>query len=241
MYAQIIRSFGEPDVFELAELLNPAPKAGEVLVRVAATSVNPVDYKVRRFGPAIAPPLPAVLGCDLAGTVEALGPGVAGFAIGDRVYGCAGGVAGVSGGAYAELIAADARLLAPAPASLGLREAAALPPRFHHGWEGLFDRTRLEPGQTVLVHGGAGGVGHVAIQLAKAHGAVVHATVSSAEKAALARRLGADETINYREERRPRLCRAPDRRRLATMWCSTRPAGDDLGPSFAARASTAKS
>lgn len=199
MKAQIIRSFGGPEVFEAAELPDPKPGPGEVLVRIHAASVNPVDYKLRRAGPAIAPDLPAVLGCDIAGTVLEVGESVADFVVGDEVYGCAGGVKGMPG-AYAELMAADARLLAMKPGTLSMREAAALPLVTITAWEGLHDRAKLKGGQTVLVHGGAGGVGHVALQLAKYHGAKVATTVSSAEKAKVARELGADETINYREE-----------------------------------------
>lgn len=199
MRAQVIRAFGEPDVFTLADVPDPTPGPGEVLVAVTAASVNPVDYKLRRHGPPIAPALPAVLGCDVAGTVVQVGPGVTAFAAGDEVYGCVGGVRGVSGGAYAELIAADARLLAPRPARLSLREAAALPLVTITAWEGL-DRAAVRPGDSVLVHGGAGGVGHVVVQLAKARGARVVATVSSPEKAAIAECLGADHAVNYRDE-----------------------------------------
>ena len=199
MQAQIIRAFGGAERFETARLPDPAPGPGEVLVQTAATSVNPVDYKLRGAGPAIAPELPAVLGCDIAGRVAAVGAGVEDFSAGDAVYGCVGGVRGMPG-CYAELVAADARLLARKPASLSFREAAALPLVTITAWEGL-DRATVGEGQSVLVHGGAGGVGHIAIQLAKARGAVVSATVSSDEKAALARSLGADHTIDYRNER----------------------------------------
>ena len=198
MQAQIIHTWGGAERFEAATLPDPTPGPGEVLVQVAATSVNPADYKLRQAGPPIAPELPAVLGCDVAGRVLAVGDGVAGFAEGDEVYGCVGGVRGMPG-CYAEMIAADARLLAPKPASLTLREAAALPLVTITAWEGLA-RAGVRAGQTVLVHGGAGGVGHVAIQLAKAWGAEVSTTVSSEEKAALARSFGADHTIDYRAE-----------------------------------------
>ena len=198
MRAQIIPAWGGTENFEAATLPDPAPGPGEVLMQIAASSVNPADHKLRQAGPPIAPELPAVLGCDAAGRVLALGEGVEGFAPGDEVYGCVGGVRGVPG-CYAEMIAADARLLAPKPASLTLREAAALPLVTITAWEGL-DRAGVRAGQSVLVHGGAGGVGHVAIQLAKARGAVVSTTVSSEEKAALARSLGADHTIDYRNE-----------------------------------------
>ena len=198
MQAQIIHAWGGAERFEAATLPDPTPGPGEVLVQVAATSVNPADYKLRQAGPPIAPALPAVLGCDVAGRVLAVGDGVAGFAEGDEVYGCVGGVRGMPG-CYAEMIAADARLLAPKPAALTLREAAALPLVTITAWEGLA-RAGVRAGQTVLVHGGAGGVGHIAIQLAKARGAEVATTVSSGEKAALARSLGADHTIDYRAE-----------------------------------------
>ena len=198
MQAQIVHTWGGAERFEAATLPDPTPGPDEVLVRTAATSVNPVDYKLRQAGPPIAPELPAVLGCDVAGRVLAVGDGVAGFAEGDEVYGCVGGVRGLPG-CYAETIAADARLLAPKPAALTLREAAALPLVTITAWEGLA-RAGVQAGQSVLVHGGAGGVGHVAIQLAKARGAEVSATVSSDKKAALARSLGADHTIDYRSE-----------------------------------------
>jgi NADPH2:quinone reductase len=199
MRAQVITAFGEPDVFRLETLPDPLPAPGEVIVAVAATSVNPVDYKTRRNGNSIAPALPAVLGCDIAGTITAVGTDVTSFKVGDEVYGCAGGVAGVSGGSYAERIAADARLLAHKPTSLTFREAAALPLVTITAWEAL-ERAGVREGTDVLIHGGAGGVGHVAIQLAKALGANVFTTVSSGEKAQLVKRLGADHVINYREE-----------------------------------------
>jgi NADPH2:quinone reductase len=199
MRAQIIRQFGEADVFESAELFDPVAGSGQVVVKIAAASVNPVDYKIRRKGGAIAPALPAVLGCDMAGIVVSVGEGVTSFAVGDAVYGCVGGVRGLPG-AYAEYIAADAQLLAPAPKSLALREAAALPLVTITAWEALFDRADLKAGESVLIHGGAGGVGHVAVQLAKARGAKVCTTVSSARKAEIARSLGADVTIDYRAE-----------------------------------------
>jgi len=139
-----------------------------------------------------------VLGCDIAGDVLAVGDGVSDFSVGDEVYGCAGGVKGMPG-AYAELMAADARLLAPKPAKLDMRQAAALPLVTITAWEGL-ERAGLRAGQTCLIHGGTGGVGHISVQLAKARGARVFTTVSSDKKAGVATDLGADETINYRNE-----------------------------------------
>ena len=198
MKAQLIDDFGSPAVFRLADVAAPEPGRGEVLVRVVAASVNPVDTKIRALGPEIAPALPAILGCDAAGTVAAVGAGVTDFAVGDAVFGCIGGVRD-HGGTYAEYIVADARLLAHKPASLDFRQAAALPLVTITAAEGL-DRAGLAQGQSVLIRGGAGGVGHVAIQLAKARGAYVVATVSNAEKARLAADLGADATPDYTRE-----------------------------------------
>jgi NADPH2:quinone reductase len=194
-----LMQFGDPSNFTALEAPTPAVVPRHLLIRVVAASVNPVDTKFRKNGPPIAPALPAVLGCDVAGVVDAVGEGVDGFRVGDEVYACAGGVRGL-GGAYAEYLLADARLVALKPKTLSLREAAALPLVSITAWEGLFDRAKLQAGETVLVHGGAGGVGHVALQLAKLTGAKVFATVSSTAKADIARRLGADEVINYREE-----------------------------------------
>jgi NADPH2:quinone reductase len=169
-----------------------------VLIRVAATSVNPIDIKIRGGGVPIGPDLPAVLGCDVAGTVDEVGAGVIGFAPGDEVYGCVGGVKG-QGGTLAEYILADARLIAPKPRTLTMREAAALPLIAITAWDAL-ERSALAAADHILVHGGTGGVGHVAVQLAKALGARVATTVRSADDAAVARSLGADETINFCEE-----------------------------------------
>ncbi len=148
------------------------------MVRVAATSVNTVDTMIRQMGKdlPLSPDLPAVLGMDFAGTVEAVGDGVTGFAAGDEVYGCAGGLADLQG-ALAEYMLADARLIAHKPKTLSMREAAALPLVGITAYEGL-QRAGVHAGQKVLVHGGTGGVGHVAVQLAKHFGADVYATCS---------------------------------------------------------------
>jgi NADPH2:quinone reductase len=199
MLAQVLDRFGDVSNFVLTELPQPEVKFGHVLVKIAATSVNPADYKIRRDGPPIAPELPAVLGMDFAGTVAEVGDGVAGFRVGDEVYGCAGGVRGL-GGALAEYMLADARLIAQKPKSLSMREAAALPLVSITAWEALYDKANVQPGQTVLIHGATGGVSHVAIQLARIRGAVVYATASSDKKAAVARELGADEVVYYTQE-----------------------------------------
>jgi len=199
MNIQQIRAFGAPDVFETAEVDVPQPGARQIRVRQIASSVNPVDTKLRAAGPPIAPALPAVLGCDVAGVVDALGAGVSRFVEGDTVYGCAAGVKG-HGGAYGEYVVVDAELMAAKPDTLDWRQTAALPLVTITAWEALVDRCRVQPGDHVLIHGGAGGVGHIAIQIAKAQGARVAATISSQHKADIARQMGADETINYTEE-----------------------------------------
>ncbi len=195
MRAWVIHEFGDPGVFQERDMPLPELKPNHVRIQVAATSVNPVDCKIRRGAP-MAPNLPAILHGDVAGTVVAVGEGVTAFAVGDEVYGCAGGVKG-SGGALAEYMVADAHLLARKPKSLTMAEAAALPLVAITAWEALLDRAQVQPGDKVLVYGGTGGVGHIGVQLAKAAGATVYATVGSEAKGAIARRLGADVTIPY--------------------------------------------
>ncbi|MBK1696425.1 zinc-dependent alcohol dehydrogenase family protein [Rhodovibrio salinarum] len=198
MRAQTLTAFGGPDAFKLAEVDDPRqPGEGEVLIKLAAASVNPVDTKLRGGGREIAPEPPTVLGCDGAGTVVAVGPGVSRFQEGDTVFGCMGGVKG-HGGTYAEYILADQRLIAPKPSTLDMREAAALPLVTITAAEAL-QRCHVGEGTRVLIRGGAGGVGHVAIQLAKARGAYVVATVSNPEKAEMAHQLGADAAPNYHQ------------------------------------------
>lgn len=189
MKAWVIDRHGDPTVFAETEVAPPEVKAGHVLIEVAATSVNPIDTKLRQNPAPFAPALPAILHGDVAGTVAAVGSGVAGFKPGDAVYGCAGGVRG-QGGALADFMLADARLLAPKPQSLSMAEAAALPLVALTAWEGLMDMARLRAGQSVLIHGAGGGVGHVAAQIAKAAGAAVVGTGSRPETLALIRSLG---------------------------------------------------
>jgi NADPH:quinone reductase-like Zn-dependent oxidoreductase len=181
---------------DVQTLQKPSPAAGQVLVRVMASAVNPLDTKISAGkGGHARQSLPAVLGMDMAGVVEQVGAGVTAFAVGDEVYGMAGGIGGHQG-ALAQYIAADAELLARKPNNLSMREAAALPLIFITAWEGLVDRANVRSGQKVLIHGGAGGVGHVAVQIAKARGADVFATGSAHSRAAI-ERLGAT-AIDYR-------------------------------------------
>jgi len=159
---------------EMTEIARPQPQQGQVLVRIAASGLNPLDTKIRAGEAAHAKhPLPLVLGIDMAGVVEEIGPGVSAFAVGDEVYGMTGGVGGLQG-SLAQFAAVEADLLARKPTNLSLREAAALPLAFITAYLGIVDRARLQAGQTV--QGGAGGVGSVAVQLALALSAQVYAT-----------------------------------------------------------------
>jgi NADPH2:quinone reductase len=187
-------------VFTAAEIAKPEVKPGHILVKVAATSVNTVDTMIRQMGESLAPlspALPGVLGMDFAGTVEAVGDDVTGFAVGDDVYGCAGGLADLQG-ALAQYMLADAKLVAHKPKSISMREAAALPLVGITAYEGLA-RAGVSKGQKVLVHGGAGGVGHIALQLAKYFGGDVYATGGGEKQSALIENLGATP-INYKSE-----------------------------------------
>ncbi|MER5601102.1 zinc-dependent alcohol dehydrogenase family protein [Streptomyces sp. NPDC002265] len=178
MRAMVLQEFDTPLV--LSDIDKPHAGPGQVLVKVQASGVNPLDTKIRAGRAAHARSvLPAVLGLDLAGVVEEAGAGVDGFAPGDEVFGMTGGVGDLQG-SLAEYAAVDARLLARKPASLSMREAAALPLVVITAWEGLVDRAQVHAGQKVLIHGGAGGIGHVAVQIAAARGAEVFATASPA-------------------------------------------------------------
>lgn len=199
MKAMLATQFGGPEVFQLSDIPQPEVNAAEVLVKIAATSVNTVDTMIRQMGNElpIAPALPALLGMDFAGTVIAVGEGVEGFSEGDEVYGCAGGLADLPG-TLAEYISADARLIAHKPSNLSMREAAALPLVGITAYEGL-KRAGIQAEQKVLVHGGAGGVGHIALQLANHFGADVYATGGSDAHLALIQELGAT-AISYKTE-----------------------------------------
>lgn len=200
MKAMVLNEYGENAEFQLADLAQPDVKTGHVVVKVAAASVNTVDTMIRQMGQELplSPDLPAVLGMDFAGTVEAVGEGVTAFAPGDEVYGCAGGLADLQG-SLAEYMLADARLIAHKPESISMREAAALPLVAITAYEGL-QRAGVQKGQKALVHGGAGGVGHVAVQLARYFGADVYATGSVEKAKGYIEQFGAT-FIDYRTEK----------------------------------------
>jgi NADPH:quinone reductase-like Zn-dependent oxidoreductase len=189
MRALVLNDYADGQFID-TEVARPVPKANEVLVQIIASGVNPIDYKIRTGqAPYAMPTLPAILGTDLAGVVVEVGDSVRNFKIGDEVYGLTGGVRGLPG-SLAEYAAVDASLLAHKPRNLSMRQAAALPLVFLTAWEGLVDQANVHAGQRVLIQGGAGGVGHVAVQLARAFGAQVYATASAAKHSYL-RRIGA--------------------------------------------------
>ena len=194
MRAVVATEPGGPEVLEVRKLPDPEPGPGEVLLRVAATAVNRADLLQRQ---GYYPPPPGasdVIGLECSGTIEALGEGVGGWSVGDEVC------ALLAGGGYAELVAVPAGQLMPVPEGVSLTDAAALPEVACTVWSNVFMLAGLRAGERFLVHGGAGGIGTFAIQLASAHGAKVFATAGSAEKLATCAELGADVTINYRDE-----------------------------------------
>lgn len=191
---------GGPGVLEMQEVdLHWPAGRGDVLVRLKAAALNPADTFFRQLGGYLDSGGPLILGHDGAGTVEAVGADVVGVKPGDRVCFCHGGIGGAPG-TYAEFAVLPADLVAIIPATLDFGTAAALPLVYITLAESLHDRAGVKAGESVLIHAGAGGTGHIGVQLAKLRGARVATTVGSAAKAQLARDLGADLTIPYREQ-----------------------------------------
>ncbi len=199
MRAILMTEPGGPEVLQPGEVPEPELLSEhDILVRLKAAGVNPIDTKLRGRGTYYPDNMPAILGCDGAGVVEAAGSEVTRFRLGDEVYFCNGGI-GADPGNYAEYAVMNERVAAVKPASLDFVQAAAVPLVLITAWESLHDRAQIIDGQDVLIHAGAGGVGHMAIQLAKAAGCRVITTVGNAEKAEFAKRLGADETVLYKD------------------------------------------
>lgn len=199
MKAMILNTYGENSIFESLDIKKPEVKAGYILVKIAASSVNTVDTMIRNMGEdlPLSPSTPALLGMDFAGIVEEVGVGVTNFEVGDEVYGCAGGLADLPG-TLAQFIIADSKLVAKKPKNLSMAEAAAIPLVGITAYEGL-KRAGISKGQKVLVHGGSGGVGHIAIQLAKYFGAKVYSTGGGDKQIEMIEKLGATG-INYKNE-----------------------------------------
>src|SRR5580698_2337738 len=191
MNAAVIDRAGGPDELHIASVRRPEPGLTEIQVRVHAAGVNPVDWKVRAGG---GPEYPLIVGWDVAGVVSAVGEGVTLYRPGDEVYGMP--LFPRFPGGYAEYVVAPARHFAPKPAGLSFAEAAAVPLAALTAWQGLVDTADLRRGQRVLIHAAGGGVGHLAVQIAKHLGAYVIGTASTA-KTGFVRELGADEVIDY--------------------------------------------
>ena len=197
MKAIVLTSFGGPESFELRDVPKPVPGVGQVLVKVHATSISPLDFQVRRGDYPDLVPLPAITGHDVSGVVEEVGPGVTSFSPGDEVWYTPQIFDGA--GSYAEYHVAAEGIIGKKPASLSHLEAASLSLVGGTAWEALVVRAGLRVGESILIHGGAGGVGHVAIQLAKAIGARVFTTVRESN-VEFVRGLGADVMIDYEKE-----------------------------------------
>jgi NADPH:quinone reductase-like Zn-dependent oxidoreductase len=197
MKAVRIHSFGSPDVLSIEDVPIPTPGADEVLIKVQAASVNPIDTKIRSgdFKPG-GMQTPLTLGRDVSGVVEDMGREVRGLKVGDEVY----ALLDINHGGYAEYAVAKTEGVAVKPTSIDHIHAAAVPLAATTAWQGLFDHGKLEAGERVLIHGAAGGVGHFAVQFAKDRGAYVIAT-ALAEDAEMLRKLGADEVIDYKTQR----------------------------------------
>ena len=204
MQAILMTAAGNADVLQLREIAKPElPSPHHLLVKLAAAGVNPLDTKLRAKPAYYPDKLPAILGCDGAGVVEKTGSAVTRFKPGDAVYFCNGGLGGSLGdepGCYAEYTALHEEYCAAKPANLSLAESAALPLVLLTAWESLVERANLQAGQTILIHAAAGGVGHIAVQLAHHLGAHIAATVGDEKQAGLVHGLGAEKIINYREQ-----------------------------------------
>lgn len=198
MKAVVMSKPGTASVLLLQEVERPQlTLANQVLIKLKAAGINPIDTKLRQRGTFYPEDMPAILGLDGAGVIVAVGPKVTKFKVSDEVYYCAGGLGRKNTGNYAEYALVEEHRLARKPTSVNFTQAAAFPLALITAWEALYDRLRLTESSKVLIHAGTGGVGHLAIQLAKLRGAQVATTVSSPDKARLARKLGADLPILY--------------------------------------------
>ncbi|MBD9482607.1 NADP-dependent oxidoreductase [Pseudomonas sp. PDM14] len=206
MNAARIHQFGSADVIHMESVEIPTPAPDEVLIQVGAASINPVDYKIRegQFPPVQADQLPLTLGRDLAGIVQAVGSRVSNVRKGDAVFSMVG-----ADGSYADYALVKASYVAPVPPKLDFATAASVPLAAQTAWQALFDHGKLQAEQSVLIHGASGGVGHFAVQLAKAAGATVYAT-ASAENLEFLRSLGADLAIDYEAQHFEHICQNID-------------------------------
>jgi NADPH2:quinone reductase len=225
MKAAFIDAPGPPDALRYGDLPTPEPGHGEVRVRVIAAAVNPIDAYIRSGMVAAELPTPFIPGCDLAGTVDAVGPGTSRFRPGDRVWGSNQGLQGRQG-TLAEFACVEEGWLYRVPDGVTMRDAAAVALVGITAHLGLFHRTNLKAGETVFVNGGTGGVGAMVVQMAKAAGARVIATVGSPAKAEQVRGLGADVAVNYKTEDVAAAVRAATGGRGVDVWFETQPPAD---------------
>ncbi len=227
MKAAFIEQTGPPEVIRYGDLPKPTPQNGQVLVRVGAVAVNPIDTYIRSGAVKMPLPKPFIPGCDLAGTVEALGPGVQRLKPGDRVWGSNQGLLDRQG-TFAEYAAVHEDWLYPTPTGVSDQEAVAVALTGITAHLGLFHRAALQPGEVVFVNGGTGGVGSMVVQMAKAIGATVVTTVGSAEKAALCKTWGADGIINYKTDDVPESVRQLTNGKGVNVWYETQREPDFL-------------
>jgi NADPH2:quinone reductase len=220
MKAAYYEKTGEPEVIQYGDLPTPTPKAGEVLVRVGAASLNPIDTYIRAGAVTMPLPKPFIPGCDLAGTVEAVGPGVQRFKPGDRVWGSNQGLLGRQG-TFAEYVCTSEDWLYPSPSGVPDTQLAAAALVGITAHLGLFRCARLQAGETVFVNGGTGGVGAMVVQMAKAVGAVVITTVGTPEKAALCQSWGADHVLNYKRDDVPAAIQQATGGKGVQVWYET--------------------
>jgi NADPH2:quinone reductase len=220
MKAAYLNQTGAPDVLQYGELPTPAPKAGEIRIRVAAAALNPIDTYIRAGVVAMKLPMPFITGSDVAGTVEAVGEGVKRFKVGDRVWASNQGLLGRQG-TCAEYVCASEDWFFPTPAGVSDDEAAGAALVGITAHRGLFGCARLQAGETVFVNGGTGGVGSMVVQIAKASGAKVVATVGSAEKAKLCQSWGADCVLNYKTDDVPAQIKKFTEEKGVNVWYET--------------------
>ncbi len=227
MKAAYLETTGNPDVIQFGDLPRPTPQAGEVLVRVGAVSLNPIDVYIRSGAVPMSLPKPYILGCDLAGKVEAVGPAAHRFQIGDRVWGSNQGLLGRQG-TFAEYAAVHEDWLYPTPPSVSDALAAATALTGITAHLGLFRDAKLKEGETVFVNGGTGGVGSMVVQMARAVEARVITTVGSEEKAALCKSWGADRVLNYKRDDIPARVKDMTGGKGVNVWYETQREPDFL-------------
>jgi NADPH2:quinone reductase len=220
MKAAYLETPGGPEVIRYGDLPKPAPKAGELLVKLGAASLNPIDTYIRAGAVSMPLPKPFIPGCDFGGTVEAVGPGVQGFRAGDRVWGTNQGLLGRQG-TFAEYLCVGQEWAYPTPPGMDDTQAAAVALVGITAHLGLFGRAGVKAGETVFVNGGTGGIGSMVVQMAKAVGAKVITTVGSADKAELCKKWGADRVLNYKSDDVPAGIRDATAGKGVQVWFET--------------------